>query len=199
MLPGPMKRSDQNSYELKPAEDDLEGAARDSTTTTESEHPSSMTGMRTDESDDTDDAENEQGETENHPPGSDIIRTLVKTPPLEMSVKAIKRGRNKKDEPDEIDLRDHTICCPECCVQFDCHEGCLGHPSPAVSVADSESSSLMSMGVFDSSFETSVKAVNTAMLEPKDKHYGKLSKLRNALAAIPGSNEGSSPKASTKK
>ena len=199
MLPGPMKRSDQNSYELKPAEDDLEGAARDSTTTTESEHPSSMTGMRTDESDDTDDAENEQGETENHPPGSDIIRTLVKTPPLEMSVKAIKRGRNKKDEPDEIDLRDHTICCPECCVQFDCHEGCLGHPSPAVSVADSETSSLMSMGVFDSSFETSIKAVNTALLEPKDKHYGKLSKLRNALAAIPWSNEGSSPKASTKK
>ncbi|KIY01015.1 uncharacterized protein Z520_03681 [Fonsecaea multimorphosa CBS 102226] len=28
-----------------------------------------------------------------------------------------------------VDERDHTICCPECC-KLDCHEGCLGHPSP---------------------------------------------------------------------
>ena len=29
----------------------------------------------------------------------------------------------------ESDTRDHTICCPECCKEQDCHEGCLGHPS----------------------------------------------------------------------
>ncbi|OAL32586.1 hypothetical protein AYO20_07896 [Fonsecaea nubica] len=33
------------------------------------------------------------------------------------------------DNVNVVDERDHTICCPECCKQ-DCHEGCLGHPSP---------------------------------------------------------------------
>lgn len=28
------------------------------------------------------------------------------------------------------DERDHSICCPGCCKDQDCHEGCLGHPSP---------------------------------------------------------------------
>lgn len=30
-----------------------------------------------------------------------------------------------------VDERDHTICCPDCCKDEDCHEGCLGHPSPS--------------------------------------------------------------------
>ncbi|EXJ80723.1 hypothetical protein A1O3_07007 [Capronia epimyces CBS 606.96] len=29
-----------------------------------------------------------------------------------------------------VDERDHSICCPDCCKDEDCHEGCLGHPSP---------------------------------------------------------------------
>ncbi|EXJ58382.1 hypothetical protein A1O7_05807 [Cladophialophora yegresii CBS 114405] len=32
----------------------------------------------------------------------------------------------------ESDERDHSICCPQCC-KLDCHEGCLGHPSPTSS------------------------------------------------------------------
>lgn len=28
------------------------------------------------------------------------------------------------------DERDHSICCPDCCKEQDCHDGCLGHPSP---------------------------------------------------------------------
>lgn len=35
-------------------------------------------------------------------------------------------------QKEETDERDHTICCPRCC-QMDCHEGCLGHPSPTSS------------------------------------------------------------------
>lgn len=35
-------------------------------------------------------------------------------------------------QKDETDERDHTICCPRCC-KLDCHEGCLGHPSPTSS------------------------------------------------------------------
>jgi hypothetical protein len=38
------------------------------------------------------------------------------------------------------DERDHTICCPECCVR-DCHEGCLGHPSPTPSPSRSVNAS----------------------------------------------------------
>ncbi|KIW66888.1 hypothetical protein PV04_06177 [Phialophora macrospora] len=34
--------------------------------------------------------------------------------------------------------RDHTICCPECC-KLDCHEGCLGHPSPMSSPSPANS------------------------------------------------------------
>jgi hypothetical protein len=33
----------------------------------------------------------------------------------------------------ENDTRDHSICCPQCCKEQDCHEGCLGHPSSAPS------------------------------------------------------------------
>lgn len=33
---------------------------------------------------------------------------------------------------DETDERNHSICCPQCC-KLDCHEGCLGHPSPTSS------------------------------------------------------------------
>lgn len=28
--------------------------------------------------------------------------------------------------------KDHTTCCTECCTVEDCHEGCLGHPSPSI-------------------------------------------------------------------
>lgn len=82
---------------------------------------------------------------------------------------------------DNADLRDHSTCCPQCCVVSDCHEGCLGHPSPCASMADSETSSLRSMGVFDASFGTSVEAVNKALLEPDDKRNSKLAKLKNAI------------------
>ena len=47
---------------------------------------------------------------------------------------------------DEADSRDHTICCSECCKQQDCHEGCLGHPSPAPSPTRSIRSSSETTG-----------------------------------------------------
>ncbi|EXJ90286.1 hypothetical protein A1O1_03385 [Capronia coronata CBS 617.96] len=37
---------------------------------------------------------------------------------------------SKSPKADVVDERDHTICCPDCCKDEDCHEGCLGHPSP---------------------------------------------------------------------
>ena len=33
---------------------------------------------------------------------------------------------------EQADERDHTACCTECCTVEDCHEGCLGHPSPSI-------------------------------------------------------------------
>lgn len=82
---------------------------------------------------------------------------------------------------ENADLHDHSLCCPECCVTFDCHEGCLGHPSPCASVAENETSSLRSMGVLDATFETSVKAINETLLEPDTKRDGKLAKVRAAI------------------
>lgn len=76
----------------------------------------------------------------------------------------------------------HAVCCPECCAGSDCHDSCLGHPSPNAGVLDSETSSLVSMGIFDANFETSVKAVNKALLTPADKADGKLAKVRTALS-----------------
>jgi hypothetical protein len=38
----------------------------------------------------------------------------------------------KSESTDEVDERDHTACCTMCCTEEDCHEGCLGHPSPSI-------------------------------------------------------------------
>lgn len=80
----------------------------------------------------------------------------------------------------ELDLHDHSTCCPKCCVEFNCHAGCLGH-SPQGEVDKSETSSLPSVGIFDASFETSVKAINEVLLTPQDKRGSALAKLRQAF------------------
>ena len=77
---------------------------------------------------------------------------------------------------------DHSKCCPDCCVRFDCHDSCLGHASPAVSSTASETSSLLSIGVFDSNFATSVEAVNEMLMTPKHERISKLAKLGNVFA-----------------
>lgn len=90
---------------------------------------------------------------------------------------------------------DHTACCPECCVKYDCHGGCLGHTTPNASVAGSETSSLVSMGIFDASFETSVKAVNKALLTPMETGNGRFAKVRTIFGLKSGT---SSPTESSK-
>lgn len=89
-------------------------------------------------------------------------------------------ARKSKDQSYTV-TRKHSVCCPECCTEFDCHGSCLGHPNPNVSVVDSETSSLASMGIFDANFETSVKAVNMTLLTPSGRSDGKLAKIRTAL------------------
>lgn len=100
---------------------------------------------------------------------------------------------------DMVDICDHSVCCPQCCITFDCHGGCLGHPSPGVS--NSETASLVSMGVFDANFETSVKAVNEALLTPSDRPEGKLAKIRTAFGWRSGATppQKMSPRPSTMK
>ncbi|ETI22644.1 hypothetical protein G647_06720 [Cladophialophora carrionii CBS 160.54] len=44
----------------------------------------------------------------------------------------LSHGKSESDE------RDHSICCPQCC-KLDCHEGCLGHPSPTASPSPANS------------------------------------------------------------
>lgn len=164
------------------------------------ESPLRMTGTKDSQSDEDEDEESEESQEsdENKPPYS--TDTGVPTKPGDGLVvfEARKFAIPEARAWEEADMRDHSICCPECCVQYDCHEGCLGHPSPAASVADSETSSLISMGVFDASFETSVKAVNQVLLEPPKNHDSKLAWLRTAFVGGPRSKPSSPTRTSTK-
>lgn len=80
------------------------------------------------------------------------LRQLGNPPPPSAAPRRTKDG--------EKDLRDHTICCPECCREQDCHEGCLGHPSPAPSptrsCADSDLSSTTTLAA-GSGYRSSVE------------------------------------------
>ncbi|KAK5939675.1 hypothetical protein PMZ80_008055 [Knufia obscura] len=160
--------------------------------------PSSMTGTKDSQPDEDEESEDSQGSDENKPPYS--TGTGDSTEPGDELV--VFEARNfaipEARAWEETDMRDHSICCPECCVQYDCHEGCLGHPSPAASVADSEASSLRSMGVFDASFETSVKAVNQVLLEPPKNHDSKLVRLRTAFVGGPRSKPSSPTRTTTR-
>lgn len=44
----------------------------------------------------------------------------------------ITSAHNSASTEEQVDERDHTACCTECCTVEDCHEGCLGHPSSSV-------------------------------------------------------------------
>lgn len=154
-------------------------------TTTALEHRSNMTGTKGDQSDGDEKSEDSRTSNGNESPilaGPGAVSNdgggLVLLDPPDVSSARLAQC-------EETDLRDHSICCPECCVQFDCHEGCLGHPSPAMSLAESETSSLVSMGVFDASFETSVQAVNKVLLEPPKNTSSKLAKVKTAFVRGP--------------
>jgi len=168
------------SQEVRNVSKPAEGA-----TSTASEHRSNMTGTKVDQSDEDEKSEDSKTSNGNESPilaepgaVSNDGDELVLLDPLDVSTA-------RPAQREETDLRDHSICCPECCIQFDCHEGCLGHPSPAISLAESETSSLASMGVFDASFETSVQAVNKVLLEPSKNTSSKLAKVKTAFVRGP--------------
>jgi len=163
-----------------------------------SEPPSSMTGTRDSQEDEDEASEGSEGPDENRPPSS-TATGVVKEPSDKLFVfDARKFESSKARAREETDMRDHSLCCPNCCVQFDCHEGCLGHPNLAASIADSETSSLVSMGIFDASFETSLNAVNKVLLEPPKTPYSKLNKIRTAFVGGPRSKPNSPTKTCTK-
>ncbi|KAK5093382.1 hypothetical protein LTR70_004754 [Exophiala xenobiotica] len=139
-------------------------------TTTALEHPSNMTGTKVDQSD-----EDEKSEDSQACSGSKS-RILAET----------GVASDDDDKPVLIDARGLP--------GFDCHEGCLGHLSPAVSLAESETSSLVSMGVFDASFETSVQAVNKVLLEPSKPPISRLGKVKTAFVRGPRPRPGSPTK-----
>ncbi|OAP60410.1 hypothetical protein AYL99_05412 [Fonsecaea erecta] len=64
-----------------------------------------------------------------HPKGSPLPEPPQATAPQLNAVTQREITNHFHEKADVIDERDHTICCPECC-KLDCHEGCLGHPSP---------------------------------------------------------------------
>ncbi|KIW32353.1 uncharacterized protein PV07_03906 [Cladophialophora immunda] len=64
-----------------------------------------------------------------HPKGSPLPELPQDTAAQENIEIQRKITSHMQQNVDVVDERDHTICCPECC-KLDCHEGCLGHPSP---------------------------------------------------------------------
>lgn len=58
-----------------------------------------------------------------HPTG----RALPNVPEEKSNPRDVKQSPVSDVIDDE---RDHSICCPDCCKDQGCHEGCLGHPSP---------------------------------------------------------------------
>ncbi len=80
----------------------------------------------------------------------------------------------------ESDSRDHTICCPECCKEQDCHEGCLGHPSPAPSLTRSIRSSIETTGNCNESASTTKES--DAQNNTSEKvRIGKLALMKSAF------------------
>ncbi|KAK5075378.1 hypothetical protein LTS08_001553 [Lithohypha guttulata] len=154
--------------------------AKVGSTIMESANPSSQTGIRENLSE-SEDGSAESAREDASTPATSISGSTKATTTKNAALQLTRTSQVPSRAQDGIDLRDHSICCPECCVVLDCHEGCLGHPSPSGSAAESETSSLKSMGVFDANFETSVKAVNKALLESRETRDSRLAKLRNAI------------------
>ncbi|EHY58938.1 hypothetical protein HRR83_001802 [Exophiala dermatitidis] len=61
-----------------------------------------------------------------HPTGSPLPGL-----PEEIGDQMTQVNCSRSETTDVVDERDHTICSPDCCKDEDCHEGCLGHPSPS--------------------------------------------------------------------
>ena len=72
------------------------------------------------------------------------------------------------------DGRDHGACCPQCCDMEDCHDGCLGHPSPVPSPARTSASG----------GDTSVGSGTTAVNDSSDelRYADKIAKSRVTFA-----------------
>ncbi|KAJ9609561.1 hypothetical protein H2200_005888 [Cladophialophora chaetospira] len=73
-----------------------------------------------------------------HPCRSPLPRLPEEESKLPQDDVVPERAGTEERSEDEIDERDHSICCPRCC-KLDCHEGCLGHPSPTPSISPTNS------------------------------------------------------------
>ncbi|KAL2443578.1 hypothetical protein ABEF95_007170 [Exophiala dermatitidis] len=69
-----------------------------------------------------------------HPTGSPLPGL-----PEEIGDQTTQMNGSGSATTDVVDERDHTICCPDCCKDEDCHEGCLGHPSPSSTASPTKS------------------------------------------------------------
>jgi hypothetical protein len=66
--------------------------------------------------------------------GEQIPNIEIQQQPLQhgAAVTGTTAALNSTNIEEAVDERDHTSCCTECCTVEDCHEGCLGHPSPSL-------------------------------------------------------------------
>ena len=117
--------------------------------------------------------------------GEDCCRTTIQkhgaiTPLDIVSVRPASAREITAVSPSEPDQRDHSICCPECCKEQDCHEGCLGHPSPTPSPVRSIRSSIDTVGSGNESPSSAKES--DAQSNTSDKvRIGRLAFMRSAF------------------
>ncbi|EXJ66836.1 uncharacterized protein A1O5_10031 [Cladophialophora psammophila CBS 110553] len=85
------------------------------------------------------------------------------------------------------DERDHTICCPECC-KLDCHEGCLGHPSPTRATSPTKSLWSGAQSSTSSSAPEAQEEVKAGGTEEKGK-FTQLAAIKSVLKRSPKKEE----------
>lgn len=72
---------------------------------------------------------------------------------------------------------DHSGCCPQCCRESDCHDGCLGHPSPSVTPSICTSST----DPYPNSRSGSITSLEGQPLTPLSERNKKLSFVKVAF------------------
>ena len=117
--------------------------------------------------------------------GEDCCSTTIQkhgaiTPLDIVSVRPASAREITAVSPSEPDQRDHSICCPECCKEQDCHEGCLGHPSPTPSPVRSIRSSIDTVGSGNES-PSSAKESDAKSNTSDKVRIGRLAFMRSAF------------------
>lgn len=90
---------------------------------------------------------------------------------------------NLSQKQKKVDEMDHSICCPDCCSAYDCHEGCMGHPSPV----SAGTKAIRPSGEIDASVRETDGVDGKKNMASERSRNGKLAFMKPALRKSPQS------------